>query len=219
MADIIVSGVIDTFMQSADVLAARSNLDLPTFYFSEGALKIEDNTENYFYEITAGDLQSNAAADVVCTLPDLGGNDTFVFAAHAETLTNKTMDYASNTFQNFPVELVIACSDEATDIAIGTAKVTFRMPYAMTVDEVRANVNTAPTGSTIIVDINEDGSTILSTKLSIDATEKTSTTATTAPVISDTALADDAEITIDIDQVGSTIAGKGLKVVIKGTRA
>jgi hypothetical protein len=118
-----------------------------------------------------------------------------------------------------PAELVIACSDETSNLTTGTAKVTFRMPYAMTLSSVRASVNTAPTGSTLIVDINEGGSTILSTKLSIDASELTSTTAATAAVISDTALADDAEITIDIDQIGSTIAGKGLKVVLKGTRA
>jgi hypothetical protein len=116
-------------------------------------------------------------------------------------------------------ELVIACSDETTNLTTGTAKVTFRMPYAMTLSSVRASVNTAPTGSTLVVDINEGGSTILSTKLSIDASELTSTTAATAAVISDTGLADDAEITIDIDQIGSTIAGKGLKVVLKGTRA
>jgi len=116
-------------------------------------------------------------------------------------------------------ELVIACSDETTNLTTGTAKVTFRMPYAMTLSSVRASVNTAPTGSTLIVDINEGGSTILSTKLSIDASELTSTTAATAAVISDTALADDAEVTIDIDQIGSTVAGKGLKVVLKGTRA
>jgi hypothetical protein len=53
---------------------------------------------------------------------------------------------------------------------------------------------------------------VLSTKLSIDTTEKTSTTAATAAVISDSSLADDAEITIDIDQVGSSTAGTGLKV-------
>jgi hypothetical protein len=116
-------------------------------------------------------------------------------------------------------ELVIACSDETSNLTTGTAKVTFRMPYAMTLSSVRASVNTAPTGSTLIVDINEGGSTILSTKLSIDASELTSTTAATAAVISDTALADDAEVTIDIDQIGSTIAGKGLKVVLKGVRA
>jgi hypothetical protein len=62
------------------------------------------------------------------------------------------------------------------------------------------------------------GSTILSTKLSIDASEKTSTTAAAAAVISDTALADDAEITIDIDQIGSSTAGKGLKIWLIGYR-
>lgn len=110
----------------------------------------------------------------------------------------------------------IAVGDETTALTTGTAKVTFRMPHAMTLTEVRASVTTAPTGSTLVVDINESGSTILSTKLSIDASEKTSTTAATAAVISDTALADDAEITIDIDQVGSTIAGAGLKVYLIG---
>lgn len=108
----------------------------------------------------------------------------------------------------------IACSDETTALTTGTAKVTFRAPRAATVTAVRASVTTAPTGSTLIVDINEAGVSILSTKLSIDASEKTSTTAATPPVISDTSIADDAEMTIDIDQIGSTIAGAGLKVSI-----
>ena len=115
-------------------------------------------------------------------------------------------------------EITIACSDETTALTTGTAKVTFRMPFAMTLTAVRASVTTAPTGTTLVADIKEGGTTILSTKLSIDATEKTSTTAATAAVISDTALADDAEITIDIDQVGSTVAGAGLKVTLIGTR-
>jgi hypothetical protein len=93
------------------------------------------------------------------------------------------------------------------------------MPFAMTLSDVRANVNTAPTGSTLTVDINESGVSILSTLLTIDATEETSETAATPAVISDTALADDAEMTIDIDAVGSTTAGKGLKVWLIGSRA
>jgi len=89
----------------------------------------------------------------------------------------------------------------------------------MTVTSVRASLSTAQTsGSIFTVDINEAGNTILSTKLTIDNTEKTSVTAATPPVISDTALADDAEITIDVDQVGDGTA-KGLKITIKGTRA
>ena len=115
--------------------------------------------------------------------------------------------------------IVVAASDETTALTTGTAKVTFRMPYAFTVSAVRASLTTAQTsGSIFTVDINDGGTTILSTKLTIDNTEKTSTTAATPAVISDTALADDAEITIDIDQVGNGTA-KGLKVALIGTRA
>ena len=117
------------------------------------------------------------------------------------------------------VAITLAVSDEESDIAVGTSSVTFRMPYAMTLTEVRASLNRAPGGSTVIVDINDTASTVLSTKLSIDIGEKTSTTAATAAVISDTSLADDTEITIDIDQIGSSDAGKGLKVTLIGTRA
>lgn len=117
-----------------------------------------------------------------------------------------------------PTEVQVAASDETTALTTGTAKVTFRMPYAMTITAVRASLSTAQaSGSIFTVDINEGGTTILSTKLTIDNTEKTSTTAATAAVISDSALADDAEITIDIDQIGDGTA-KGLKVTIIGTR-
>lgn len=108
--------------------------------------------------------------------------------------------------------LWLACSDETTALTTGAAKITFRMPFAATLLAVRANVKTAPTGAILIVDVNEEGTSLLSTKLSIDAGEKTSTTAAAAAVISDPVLIDDAEMTIDIDQVGSTVAGVGLKV-------
>jgi len=115
--------------------------------------------------------------------------------------------------------ILVAASDETTALATGTAKVTFRMPYAFTLTSVRASLTTAQSsGSIFTVDINEGGTSILSTKLTIDNTEKTSTTAATAAVISDTALADDAEITIDIDQIGDGTA-KGLKITLIGTRA
>ena len=113
---------------------------------------------------------------------------------------------------------VIAASDESTNLTTGTDKVYFRMPYAGTLLAVKATVNTAPTGSTLICDINEAGTSVLGTKLSIDASEKTSDTAASAATITDSALANDAEITIDIDQVGSTVAGKGLKVYLKVRR-
>lgn len=115
-----------------------------------------------------------------------------------------------------PEVLMVAVSDETTAITTGTAKVTFRMPFAMTLSAVRASLTTVSSSGTPTIDINEGGTTILSTKLTIDASEKTSTTAATPAVISDTALADDAEITIDIDVAGTGAAG--LKVYLIGTR-
>ena len=153
---------------------------------------------------------------------DIGhASDTTLARSSAGNLTieGNLIYRAGGSFVGMPFEYSTAVSDEATALTSGTAKLTFRMPCAMTVTSVRASVGTAPTGSTLIVDINENGTSILSTKLSIDATEKTSTTAATPAVLSDSTLADDAEITIDIDQIGSTIAGAGLKVTIIGTRA
>ena len=112
--------------------------------------------------------------------------------------------------------MLIAVSDETTAITTGTAKVTFRMPYAFTLTDVRASVNTASSSGVVTVDINEGGASILSTKLTIDASKKTSVTAATPAVISDTSLADDAEMTIDIDTAGT--GAKGLKVTLIGRR-
>jgi len=124
----------------------------------------------------------------------------------------------SDILSSIPVNIQLACSDETTALTTGTAKMSFRMPHGMTLTEVRASVTTAPTGSVLTVDINDSGSSVLSTKLTIDIGEKSSTTSSIPPVISQIALVDDAEITIDIDTIGSTIAGTGLKVTLIGRR-
>ena len=116
------------------------------------------------------------------------------------------------------VEIQLAASDETTALTTGTAKMTFRMPHAMTLTSVRASLTTAQaSGSIFTVDINQSGTSVLGTKLTIDNTEKTSVTAATAATITTSALTDDAEITIDIDQIGNGTA-TGLKITLIGTR-
>lgn len=114
--------------------------------------------------------------------------------------------------------IMLACSDESTtDLTAATDVVKFVMPYAMTLTGISASVQTAPVGSTLIVDVNEGGTTIMaSNKIVIDAGETSTATAATAPTLSDTALASGALITVDIDQIGSSTAGKGLKVYLTG---
>ena len=114
--------------------------------------------------------------------------------------------------------LMVAVSDETTAMTAGTGKLTFRMPYALTLTGVKASFTVAQaSGSIFTVDINEAGTSVLSTKLTIDNTEKTSATAVGAAVISDPNLAADAEMSIDIDGIGDGTA-RGLKVTLIGVQ-
>jgi len=136
----------------------------------------------------------------------------YAASSHTHVASNITDPTNIKSVESF----IVALSDETTAITTGTAKVTMRMPYAFTVTDVRASINTVSSSGVVTVDINEGGSSILSTKLTIDANEKTSTTAATGYVLSDSSLADDSEITFDIDTAGT--GAKGLKVIIIGHR-
>lgn len=105
------------------------------------------------------------------------------------------------------IEIQMSCSDLTTELVAATSVAYCRAPRAFTLSAVRASLLTASNSGVVTIDINVSGSTILSTKLTIDANEKTSVTAATAAVISSTTIADDAEITVDIDGDGTAAAG------------
>ena len=119
------------------------------------------------------------------------------------------------------IALEIACSDESTALTTGNAKVTFRMPYAMTLATGEAGVRASLTGvgstsGATTIDINEAGSTILSTKCTIDYGDLTSVGAGTPVVISETSLADNAQMTVDIDGITGGADETGLKIQLIG---
>ena len=111
----------------------------------------------------------------------------------------------------------LSCSDLASALVAGTSKGYFRAPAAFTITGIRASLLTASSSGVVTVDVNKNGTSVFSTTLTIDANEKTSTTAATAAVISTTAIASDDEITIDIDGAGT--GAKGLIVSLIGTLA
>jgi hypothetical protein len=134
-------------------------------------------------------------------------------------LSNWTRD-AALKLNHQEIAIIVAVGDETTAITTGTAKVTFRMPYAINLQELRASLSTAQTsGNIFTVDVNTSTS-LLSTKITIDNTEKTSTTAATQPVLTygTTKILADTEVTIDVDQIGDGTA-KGLKVTFVGELA
>jgi hypothetical protein len=151
----------------------------------------------------AGDM-CTYSADIS---PD--NSDIVLTSDNACAESNKTTSIGSIR-EGVEQEYCFALSDQTTLLTTGTAKYTAYLSDAVTVKSVRAFVNEAPTGSVVTVDINEAGTTILSTKLTIDATEQTSRTAATPAFISDHDIAADAKLTFDIDTIGSGSAGKGL---------
>lgn len=116
-------------------------------------------------------------------------------------------------------EIIIPVGNQTDAVTAGAGKITFRSPAAMTLSDVRASLKTAQnSGSILTVDVNESGVSVLSTKLTIDNGAKTSTTAAAPRVISDPSIADDAEITIDVDQVGDgTAVGLVVTLIWKRT--
>jgi len=115
-----------------------------------------------------------------------------------------------------PATFILAASDLTTALTAGTGRAYFNAPYACTVTAVRATVLGASSSGLVTVDINEGGVSILSTPITIDSGETSSATAATAAVISDTAIAAGARVTIDIDTAGT--GATGVQVHIDVTR-
>ena len=150
----------------------------------------------------------------------IGSDNNVLTADSTEALGVAWLDASSI---KHAVAVTFACGNESTVLSAEQV-ISFRMPFAMTLNAgtsgVKGSLVTAGTGANLVtVDINESGSTILSTKLTFDATETTTTTASTPVVISDTALASDAIITVDVDQVDSGGVGAGLKITLLGVLA
>jgi len=114
------------------------------------------------------------------------------------------------------IEIPLTLSDENLDLVAGSNKVRFRVPHAMQIKEIRAYVNVAPLGAPIEIDILIDpedsgGGSIFGSDglMTIDAGERTSTTASAPYSLEVINIPDDSELTVDLVQVGSTQAGTG----------
>ena len=106
--------------------------------------------------------------------------------------------------------------DETTTITTGTAKLSFSFPFAFHVTGYVATLATASSSGVVTLDINDGGTTTISTKLTVDANELTSATAATPYVLSDNEIAANAVISVDVDAAGT--GAKGLKLWVFGYR-
>lgn len=133
-------------------------------------------------------------------------------------LQDLVRDHAQSLYKLAEDAIIVAVGDETTAITTGTGKVTFPFPFAFGLSELRIDLTTAQaSGSIFTVDVNVDGATCLSTKLTIDNTETTSRTAATPAVISSGLINAGSRVSVDVDQIGASGAA-GLKVTFIGVR-
>lgn len=85
---------------------------------------------------------------------------------------------------------------------------------ACTISSIRASVGTAPTGASVIVDVNKNGTTVFTTQANRPTIAASGFTSGAVTNMNITSLAAGDYLTIDIDQVGSTIAGADLTVTV-----
>lgn len=134
------------------------------------------------------------------------------FVGAGVTVTDDSGDDASVVTIDFSNRMLgVAFSDEITPITAATDKIAFHFPYTTTIQEIWIELRTVQaSGNIFTVDVHKNGTTILSTKLTIDNGEETSLTAATPPVISVSSVTKGDRITIDVDQVGNgtAIGGK-----------
>ena len=113
----------------------------------------------------------------------------------------------------------IALSDLDTALTVSTtvAKGQITLDRAVTLTSVQFDVSTAPTGAALQFDVKKNGTTIFSTKPTIDISEFSTLTAAVAQVLSTTTGVAGDVFTFFVTQIGSTIAGAGLQARMIGT--
>ena len=115
--------------------------------------------------------------------------------------------------KGYTESIVLPISDETSDLTTGDSVYTFFLPYAITIDKIYGSLNSHCGGSSVLVDIQKNGTSLFDTqKLEIP----TNSDMNTVQPDFDSNLVLDAfsKITFNIDQIGSGVAGYGLKVMI-----
>lgn len=114
------------------------------------------------------------------------------------------------------VHMEIRCIEKATDLSVANDIVgKILVPFKCKLIGLRAIVDTAGTTGNSVIDVNKNGTTVMTTdKITIESTEPDSIDAATQPTITTTSLAKGDILTIDVDSL-STTKPKGLVLHIK----
>ena len=215
------ASIIDSRLTIANVSGYHANLESELTTANVGELTnlyYTDTRSRGAISTTAGSRNYNSSTGVI-TIPETTAHISDTSAADGELYFSNAranLAIAANVHHSMKQHMVMALSAEGGDLATSANVLIFRAPEAMTLYKIpRISCNVAP-DSAIEVGIQKNGTDIFTTNLTIDANETSSKTAATDAVLSSTPylIADDDQITVDINSIGSTTKGSGLKLTL-----
>ena len=208
-----VSGEITDFNEAVDdrvnsLLVAGSNISL-SYSDNSNTLTVassaEANTASNLGSTGEGIFAQKIGADLQFKKVKAGTNVTITSDSESITIASSGGGGGGKHVRGFGiVGFATATVNAALPILI---------PSAVTIQSIKAYARTAPTGASLIFDINKNGVSIFNTsadRLSIASGVNTSTVGTFS-----TSLAANDVLELDIDQIGSTFAGSDLTIVIE----
>lgn len=168
-----------------------------TIYIESGERIASQGDSNY--------LEINGTTDAISMVT---GDGAIIEMTDAIDLTGTTSVNGINVLQR---DWSFAVSDETSLLSGSTSAFTAYAPFGMEIQNVYASLNASGSTSSKF-DINKNGTTILSTVITVDANEFHSSDAATPPVITGGTISQFDKLTIDIDQAGT--GSKGAKIYI-----
>ena len=115
-----------------------------------------------------------------------------------------------------PYSFTVAVGDQVFSIEPETSKLTFLAECDFRLDEVAASVVVASSAGVLEFDVRKNGTTIFSVRPTIDATEKTSASATIPAVLGSSFFVKGDEISVDI--IASGTGARGAILTFNGER-
>lgn len=207
---------IKAYFETGDIPTESQFIDtFDSIAFKSDDLLDEDDLSSNSNSKVASQQSIKAYVDnIVAGLTGLASEDIDTLAEINAILTDANL-VSTDNLEDRDRFMSFAFGDEESTIEVGTDKLTFQMPnFATVITGVSVNLKQAPVGSGATFDLNENGTSVLSTVIKIDSGDTSSEDSATPPVISGSSIAASAVMTVDIDSVGTTGEGIAPKFII-----
>lgn len=201
---------LDHHTQYALVAGTRAFTGVSAITAAPGASAIGDST-------AAGSATTLARSDHTHGREAAGTPGTSASGDSASAGAAATVARSDHRHARVDTQLIVFAKQGSLSVAAGAGQFVF--PQAVTIVGVSARTKTAPTGANVILDVNKNGTTLFTTQGNrpniVAGANQTAAEVTNMDV---TAVGAGDYLSVDVDQIGSTVAGSDLVVTVRYTR-